>query len=58
MQPAITAEWACTRCGTTNRKLVAAGTKETKDYCVNCGPKAEHILRPAERPVRWEARLA
>jgi len=56
MQPAITAEWTCTRCGATNRKLVAEGTTETQDACVNCGPKAKHTLRPGERPVRWDAR--
>jgi len=58
MQPAITAEWACTRCGSTNRKLVPVGTTEARDYCINCGPKSKHIIHPAERPVRWDAELA
>ena len=26
--PAVTAEWNCTRCGTTNRKLVPADTTQ------------------------------
>ena len=28
--PAVTAEWNCTRCGTTNRKLVPADTTERR----------------------------
>jgi hypothetical protein len=56
MQPAITAEWNCTRCGSTNRKLLAAGTTEAKDQCVNC--HARHLVKISERPVRWDARLA
>lgn len=54
--PATTAEWICTRCGTTNRKLVAAATETTTDRCGHCG--IAHVLRPSERPVRWESRLA
>ena len=57
MQPAITAEWNCTRCGTTNRKLVPVGTTETKDRCLNCGKSGNHVLTPGERPVRWNAKL-
>jgi len=53
---ATTAEWACTRCGATNRKLVPSETAETTDKCVNCHSK--HTVTPAERPVRWDARLA
>ena len=56
MHPAITAEWTCARCGSTNRKLVASGTNEAKDQCVTC--HAKHVVKPAERPVRWEAKLA
>jgi hypothetical protein len=56
MQSATTAEWNCTRCGTTNRKLVPTATTEAKDRCVNC--LADHTVKPAERPVRWSARLA
>lgn len=52
---ATTAEWICTRCGSTNRLLVPADTRETDDYCHHCG--AEHTIRPGDRPVRWESRL-
>lgn len=54
--PAITAEWICTRCGTTNRRLVPEGTRETADRCINCG--ARHEVQEGERPVRWDAKLA
>ena len=57
MLPAITAEWTCTRCGSTNRKLLAEGTTSTTDRCVSCGPKSLHTLTPGERPVRWDAKL-
>ena len=50
---AVTAEWICTRCGATNRKLVAADTAEIRDRCVTC--HAKHRARPGERPVRWTA---
>ena len=53
--PATTAEWICTRCGATNRKLVAARTTETNDRCVTC--HARHVVEPDTRPVRWKARL-
>jgi DNA-directed RNA polymerase subunit RPC12/RpoP len=52
---AVTAEWNCTRCGTTNRKLVAATTTRTVDSCNHC--HARHIVEPGKRPVRWTARL-
>jgi DNA-directed RNA polymerase subunit RPC12/RpoP len=52
---AVTAEWNCTRCGTTNRKLVPAGTRETEDRCQHCD--AEHEIRPGARPVRWDAEI-
>ncbi|HEX5385573.1 MAG TPA: zinc ribbon domain-containing protein [Gemmatimonadales bacterium] len=52
--PAETAEWNCTRCGTTNRKLVPAGTSRTTDRCEHCG--ARHVLMRGDRPVRWTAR--
>ncbi len=48
-----TAEWICTRCGTTNRKLAASAQAELTDRCLHCGLK--HCLRPDERPVRWRA---
>lgn len=53
--PAVTAEWICTRCGSTNRKLVAADTTRTEDRCVTC--HARHILHPDDRPVRWVATM-
>lgn len=52
---AVTAEWLCTRCGSTNRRLVAAETARVEDRCHHCG--ARHIVEPGERPVRWDARL-
>jgi DNA-directed RNA polymerase subunit RPC12/RpoP len=55
MIAAVTAEWICTRCGSTNRRLVPADTTETTDRCVSCHTR--HIVTPGERPVRWEARL-
>lgn len=53
---ARTAEWICTRCGSTNRKLVPRGTDEIIDRCLSC--KTSHIVRMGKRPVRWEAKLA
>ena len=53
--PAVTAEWICTRCGTTNRKLVPRGRREIEDRCVHC--RAEHDVKPGPRPVRWVAEL-
>jgi len=53
--PATTAEWICTRCGATNRKLVAVRTSEINDRCVTC--HAKHVVEPDSRPVRWKARL-
>ena len=53
--PATTTEWICTRCGATNRKLVAARTTETNDRCVTC--HAKHVVELDARPVRWRARL-
>lgn len=52
---ATTAEWICTRCGATNRKLVAVHTSETRDRCVTCHTR--HVVEPDIRPVRWKARL-
>jgi hypothetical protein len=53
--PATTAEWICTRCGATNRKLVPLRTTQVVDRCVTC--RAEHVVEVDERPVRWKARL-
>ena len=52
---AVTAEWNCTRCGTTNRKLVPADATSARDRCNHC--RAWHIVTRNERPVRWDARL-
>ena len=52
---ARTAEWICTCCGATNRKLVPLRTTSTEDRCVTC--HAEHIVELDDRPVRWRARL-
>jgi DNA-directed RNA polymerase subunit RPC12/RpoP len=54
ISPHVTAEWQCTRCGSTNRKLVSAETTRTTDRCVSC--HAKHELTPGDRPVRWNAR--
>ncbi|HEY7026723.1 MAG TPA: hypothetical protein VH438_03905 [Gemmatimonadales bacterium] len=51
---ATTAEWLCTRCGSTNRLLVPVETREAEDQCTHCHVK--HLVQPGERPVRWEAR--
>jgi hypothetical protein len=52
----VTAEWQCTRCGSTNRKLVKQNETEAADQCVSCHQK--HIINPSPRPVRWAARAA
>lgn len=48
-----TAEWNCTKCGVTNRKLVRVHDAEVEDRCVTCHVK--HIVREDARPVRWQA---
>ena len=53
---ARTAEWICTRCGSTNRKLVPASLTEANDRCVSC--KTAHLVQVSSRPVRWDAKLA
>lgn len=55
-RPAETAEWLCTRCGVTNRKLVEPGTREVRDHCLHCG--LTHRVRPDDSPVRWRAEAA
>jgi DNA-directed RNA polymerase subunit RPC12/RpoP len=52
---ATTAEWNCTRCGTTNRKLVPLTDERSTDRCTHCG--ARHLIEPDSRLVRWIARL-
>lgn len=49
----VTAEWLCTRCGTSNRKLVPAGTTDAHDRCLHC--RTGHQIAPGARPVRWTA---
>ena len=49
-----TAEWICTRCGSTNRKLVPPGVTRTDDACVTC--HAKHEIEADARPVRWRSR--
>lgn len=51
--PRVTAEWLCTKCGTTNRQFVPVGTPAAADRCLSCGTK--HVIWPAARPVRWNA---
>ena len=48
-----TAEWICTKCGVTNRKLVNSNHKEVIDKCVTCHTK--HRVTEDDRPVRWQA---
>jgi len=49
----MTAEWKCSKCGATNRKLVPEGKTEIQDRCVTCGTR--HTVREEERPVFWQA---
>ena len=49
----ITAEWICVRCGSTNRRLVPAGTRIAEDVCLRC--HTPHIIEADVRPVRWRA---
>jgi hypothetical protein len=54
MTMAATAEWICTRCGSTNRRLVPDGVTRAFDRCFSCGTR--HEILAEERPVRWSAR--
>jgi len=49
----ITAEWICTRCGATNRRLVPATATRAVDECLQCHTK--HTIEADARPVRWRA---
>ncbi|HET7295910.1 MAG TPA: hypothetical protein VFI66_02140 [Gemmatimonadales bacterium] len=49
-----TAEWICTRCGSTNRALVPDAATRAVDECVTCHTR--HALERDPRPVRWNAR--
>jgi DNA-directed RNA polymerase subunit RPC12/RpoP len=51
---ALTAEWNCARCGTTNRKLVPLTDVRTTDRCTHC--RTRHTIEPDSRRVRWVAR--
>ncbi|HPF63051.1 MAG: hypothetical protein KC544_02005 [Gemmatimonadetes bacterium] len=55
-RPVVTAEWLCTRCSTSNRKLVPVGTRSVTDRCLHCGLR--HTVTPGDRPVRWQAEAA
>ncbi len=48
-----TAEWTCTVCGVTNRRLVADDAAEAEDRCVSC--RTVHRVTKDPRPVRWQA---
>ena len=48
-----TAEWKCTKCGVTNRKLVPPGATALQDRCVTCG--TPHQVQVGARPAFWEA---
>ena len=49
-----TAEWLCTSCGATNRKLVADQNTRSDDKCVQC--RKRHLIEQSERPVRWQSK--
>jgi hypothetical protein len=51
-----TAEWQCTACNATNRKLVANHVTRAHDRCVTC--RARHVIEEDARPVRWRATAA
>ncbi len=51
-----TAEWICTSCGVTNRKLVDDKDQAARDRCVTC--HKWHVIEPDSRPVRWKAKPA
>jgi hypothetical protein len=53
-EAALTAEWNCTRCGTTNRKLVPMVDDRTTDRCAHCGTR--HTVERDVRRVRWLAK--
>ncbi len=48
-----TAEWLCTACGATNRKLVDDTQARAEDRCVTC--HQPHVIEEDQRPVRWRA---
>jgi len=48
-----TAEWQCTSCDTTNRRLVDDRATRAEDRCLHC--RTRHVLEEDERPVRWRS---
>lgn len=52
----MTAEWQCTVCGATNRRLVTQETDRAKDRCVTC--RTHHEIERGPRPVFWKASAA
>ncbi len=48
-----TAEWQCTVCRSTNRKLVSDAATRAVDRCVTC--HTAHRIEADDRPVRWNA---
>ena len=52
----MTAEWLCTACGASNRRLVHEDDREVHDRCFTC--KTAHVIEPSDRPVYWRARAA
>lgn len=50
---ADSAEWQCTRCNVTNRRLVPVGAAQAVDQCLHC--HLEHVIRRDASPVRWTA---
>lgn len=55
-RPADTAEWQCTRCNTTNRRLVGPHADVAVDRCMHC--KLSHAIARGPTPVRWTAKAA
>lgn len=49
----LTAEWQCTRCDATNRRLLPLRSRQGKDVCVHCHLK--HRITKGDTPVRWMA---
>jgi DNA-directed RNA polymerase subunit RPC12/RpoP len=49
-----TAEWLCTSCGVTNRRLVNDNETRAEDRCMTC--KKKHVVEEDDRPVRWRAK--
>ncbi len=50
-----TAEWLCTACQATNRKLVRDDETRAEDRCITCHTR--HVIEQDARPVRWQAKV-